>query len=332
MDINKALRTYWFLLIPVVTISIPVYKQYIGPDSSRYRFEKSLIRAWGSPEENREKLEILETMENPGSKDLQEIETLLKSIEIVESGIERFRKNELLQLIKIAVMLLMIGGVFISFFVGSFRSNRQAREDESPINVNNYAADPLAEKTSWTPLRGGGSNFATNTLKEYPGGDIVLKRSGIFKIFATSFIFIALVWGIGLEIFGAYYLGELQSIGEILPFLRTLDLTTVLVFTLTGLGILLFIGQSTTFSAARQTVKTRGRKIPFNSIKAIQILAELVVSKDSGSFHSYEMNLVFEDGSRENIMDHGDINRIIRDSRRIADLIGIPLWVEGHKK
>ena len=43
------------------------------------------------------------------------------------------------------------------------------------------------------------------------------------------------------------------------------------------------------------------------------------------SFYSYELNLVLADGSRVNVVDHGNLPRIRRDAAMLAGFLGVPL-------
>ena len=44
------------------------------------------------------------------------------------------------------------------------------------------------------------------------------------------------------------------------------------------------------------------------------------------SYYSYELNLVLSDGTRLNIVDHGDLRRVRRDGATLARFLGVPLW------
>ncbi len=48
-------------------------------------------------------------------------------------------------------------------------------------------------------------------------------------------------------------------------------------------------------------------------------------SSDYNYFYSYELNVVLKDGSRYNIMDHGNDKRLLDDAKRLADRLSLPL-------
>ncbi|RWX50781.1 hypothetical protein VU01_12641, partial [Candidatus Electrothrix marina] len=50
------------------------------------------------------------------------------------------------------------------------------------------------------------------------------------------------------------------------------------------------------------------------------------MSGNKSSYCSYEINLVLQDGSRINVVDHGKKNRIREDAHALAEFLGKPLW------
>lgn len=67
------------------------------------------------------------------------------------------------------------------------------------------------------------------------------------------------------------------------------------------------------------------------SIVAIQIIGEHVPT-DDGSYKSFELNLVLEDSSRKNVVDHGNLKSIISDAEILSDFLNIPIWHAGTIK
>jgi hypothetical protein len=60
-------------------------------------------------------------------------------------------------------------------------------------------------------------------------------------------------------------------------------------------------------------------------IYALQIIPELVRS-DNKSYVSYELNLVLRDGSRMNVVDHGDLVKLREDAKLVSEFLGIAIW------
>jgi hypothetical protein len=65
--------------------------------------------------------------------------------------------------------------------------------------------------------------------------------------------------------------------------------------------------------------------ISLSQIHALQLIAEHVRSNKS-SYYSYELNLVLRDGSRKNVVDHGNITRLREDADKLSKFLGKPVW------
>ncbi len=67
-----------------------------------------------------------------------------------------------------------------------------------------------------------------------------------------------------------------------------------------------------------------------SDIYALQIISEHVRSSSSSggssSYNSYEINLVFGDGERLNVMDHGKLAAIEKDAKTLAQFLSVPIW------
>ena len=197
-----------------------------------------------------------------------------------------------------------------------------------PVNVGRFN-DSIALKTSWEPLKKGGASFGTHKLVE------VSERRLEFMpaVFAVIFYLIFTVLGFSLLGFGLY--NEFQTSFEV-------DNIMLLI-----VGPIFFVvGIILGYSGTKPIVFDRefgfywkGRKRPnrdleyshpelftaLNDIHALQILSEYIKGNKS-SYHSYELNLVFRDGSRENVIDHGNLDRIREDARKVSQFISRPVW------
>lgn len=187
--------------------------------------------------------------------------------------------------------------------------------------------DPLASKVKWEPASSGGSNFKSQAIKETDNCIVVSSSMG-GKLFA---LFFAIPGAIALLsvpynlMRGEYFLSGFMLIwGGMFA----------------GAGFFLLFGKKPfTFDFTRG-VYYRGKKMPFevsddierhgylSDVHAIQILGERVRSKDSGSYTSYELNLVMKDARRVNVMDHGaDVDEV---AKKIASQLGIPIWKASY--
>ncbi len=195
-----------------------------------------------------------------------------------------------------------------------------------------YREEPVAQKTSWAPLKGGGASFKTHRL-QVTQDRIRVRRTAGLVLFALAFA------GPGL---GAALVGAPYQI-----FFRNAPLTG-LFFVLWGgifggVGILILAaGRPLTFdrvlgsyyrgkAAAPDRAPERTRQGVLSDIHALQILSEQVSSSSrngsSRSYTSYELNLVFPDGERLNVMDHGSRESIDESARTLGEFLGVPVWV-----
>ena len=72
-----------------------------------------------------------------------------------------------------------------------------------------------------------------------------------------------------------------------------------------------------------------GRKpaesVELTRVKALQIISELCRG-DKSSYHSYELNLILDNASRINVVDHGSLSKLREDANRLAQFLGVPIW------
>lgn len=192
--------------------------------------------------------------------------------------------------------------------------------------------DSLALETEWSPLRGGGSNFRTHKLVQVDYSRLEFKSTLGAKFF--SFIFITV--GAGIPVF--FGIESFQNSGSIF---RT-DFFFIVLFGL----IFLAAGSWMFYSFAKPVIFDRtkgmywkGWKAPqryvaqssvdegsrIGNIHAIQILPEFIRS-DNSSYFSYELNIILRDGSRMNVVDHGDPIKLREDADILANFLGVPVW------
>lgn len=184
--------------------------------------------------------------------------------------------------------------------------------------------DPVAKTTEWTPCKRGGSNFCTHVLVRRGPGRVAFRPT----VGAIFFYVLFLAFGVFALVFGLAAASAKN--GNAGPFL------VLLVFGLVFGGV----GVSMTWSGTRPIVFDRtigmfwkgwgtpqqgkGTYVQLGDVHALQVISEYCASKHS--FYSYELNLVLADGSRMNVVDHGDLARIRQDGAVLADFLGLPLW------
>jgi hypothetical protein len=204
------------------------------------------------------------------------------------------------------------------------------------INLNNFelkladTEDPVAQMVSWNPHNPGGSNFRTQDL--IVSNDkirIVKSRSmnllavgsvvgGIIALMAGFNMLFSYFWffGVFLMVWGAGFGGLAYFV-----FIKSNPNFTIDTFSGTY-----YVGDEF------DNINKKDRMVQghLKDVHAIQLIVERVSSNSSNgrrnSYNSYEMNLVFEDGERLNIMDHGSREDVEASAIKIGDILNIPIW------
>ncbi len=191
--------------------------------------------------------------------------------------------------------------------------------------------DPLALSVAWSPMKPGGASFRTHKL--LPVG----KRRMHFRPTIGALLFYGsfLTFGM-LLICGSIvkYVG-----GEDMPFVVTLLLCGSL---FGGIGGVLswsvtqpvvfdrrsgYFWKGRKFSTAKVSDRSKLKCcVKLKNIHALQIISEYCGGGGGDSFDSYELNLVLKDGRRENVVDHGNLYDLRKDTAQLAAFLGVPVW------
>lgn len=214
-------------------------------------------------------------------------------------------------------------------FLDKLRSALLARRANRPVFDPTLFGHPLAAKTEWSPMSGGGTNFRTHQ------GSLVspdrFEFSATIGLYAFAGMF-ALIGGVAPLVLYAKLLEQIHE-----PVLHVL-----LLFPAVFLGASWFIGRhmgKPVVFDRREGWFWKGRTSPsedpsagtgkeaciFSEIRALQIIPESLRSKN-GFYTSWELNLVLSDGSRRNVVDHGSETAIREDSATLASFLSVPLW------
>lgn len=195
------------------------------------------------------------------------------------------------------------------------------------------SSDEIANKTGWFPANSGGTNMGTHKLKSVSTTRVEFRMRGIVVLFPMLFM----IAGIGTA-----FLLSFKALQIKLFILMLIGIPFGLIFFLAGFFVLLSWLKPRVFDKITGCY-WKGWKKPediynkennqsgfLNSIHAIQLLREQCSSSSgsdtSTSYYSYEINLVFKDAERLNIVDHGKVDIIRKDANKLANFIGVPLW------
>ena len=211
------------------------------------------------------------------------------------------------------------------------------REIET-IRINNFelkladSDDPIALKVSWIPAKPGGASIKMHQMED-AGSKIIVRRSGKAKLFASIFaipgfcaLFIGAPWAftsgdIRSGIFAAVWGSLFGAAGWLL--LRDKP------FVFDRNAGVYFRGKTFNYNATIDS-KNQGK---LNSIHAIQLLSERINSgsdSGSGTYLSYELNLVFKNAERLNVMDGGDEEYVQNSAKKLASFLSVPVWKASY--
>ena len=188
----------------------------------------------------------------------------------------------------------------------------------------------LALKVDWKPLSGGGANFKTSSLKQIKSTRFEVIKSTGGLLFAGLFAVI----GIGVAVIASYFIYKDKGFdGDIL-----FTVTFGSIFAAVGIAMLYwprprvfdlrygwFWAGNKSLSSEQNFMKLK-KSARLSEIAVIQIIAERITSRKSGSYTSWEINLVSSNGDRLNVMDHGNKESIISDGQLLGEFLGVPIW------
>ena len=190
-----------------------------------------------------------------------------------------------------------------------------------PASLN----DEVAMKTQWTPEKSGGTNICTHGLQIVSSGRVEFKTRTTALLFPAIFMVAGLGAGIGMTI------GGLQKDITMLYF----GIPFGTIFFLVGFFILRSFMMPRVFDIdtgyywkGRQSPNmnsSKNEQCLLEDIHAIQLLREYCRG-DKSSYYSYELNLVLNDGSRLNVVDHGKLSLIQEDAQKLAQFLNVPVW------
>lgn len=210
---------------------------------------------------------------------------------------------------------------------------KEALKSRAPVDPATFD-DPMATRIAWTPCKSGGTNFCTHKMVRVTPTRIEFKMSLGAKLFCLVFLTIGIAipvimaaamlsegndntWAILFTLlFGAIFAAVGGGMFYVMSTPRVLD---------AKLGLFWKGRQDPSLQVNRNRLKMC---IDLPEIYAIQVISEYCrgSGKNSSSYYSYELNFVLQDGSRVNVVDHGDGKRIRDEAHMLSDCLGIPVW------
>lgn len=186
--------------------------------------------------------------------------------------------------------------------------------------------------TDWSPLKKGGANFRTHKLVSVDVDTVVFEPSTGALVFYWIFLLFGIV-PFGLGIWQILENGFAMKPEILAP------IGFGIVFGVIGLVLFGFGTRPIVFDLSRDYY-WKGRKDPdeawdkselknfadLTQVVGLQIITE-VVSGDKGSYTSHELNLVLKDGSRLNVVDHGNEEKLRADAEVLAEFLEVEILV-----
>jgi len=126
--------------------------------------------------------------------------------------------------------------------------------------------------------------------------------------------------------------GESMGFGIIMPVLMGLVFTFVGIYLFYhGIQPIVFDKYKGIFYKGWKTQESINYNISsenfvrLDNIHAIQLISEYCRGNKS-SYYSHELNLVLKDGKRINVIDHGNLNKIREDAKKLSEFLCTPVW------
>ncbi|MEQ1857090.1 MAG: hypothetical protein ABL963_11485 [Longimicrobiales bacterium] len=194
--------------------------------------------------------------------------------------------------------------------------------------------DELATRTSWGPAKSGGASFGTHRLRDAGPRRVEFRAKGGALAFYGVFVAMGLM---ALTVFPVAAFSTMGMDWRVAPFL-IIPFLVGSVFIVVG-GAMWYHGSAPIVFDKQRGEYWKGRVAPGEAanpqqikvhidlvrIHALQLISEHCRGSKS-SFYSYELNLVLDDATRMNVLDHGDRDELRHDAEALAKFLGKPLW------
>lgn len=207
---------------------------------------------------------------------------------------------------------------------GFHREVIEAKEND-PVD---FTEPSIKKRVDISPLKPGGSNFKTHALIEQSSSKLYYRPSLGGAAFGFTFFAI----GLGFTIFNLSFDKGLMQDPSLFNFF---GLAFGLLFAFVGGFMLYYLYKPRVFDKQsgyyykgynfRPNEKQLKHQFRLHEIIAVQIIGETIRGKD-GSYGSFELNLVLNDGTRQNVVDHGNLKSIIDDAHCLSEFLNVPIW------
>jgi hypothetical protein len=183
---------------------------------------------------------------------------------------------------------------------------------------------------NWQPATSWASNFQSHQLARTGSNKLEFIPTTVTKIL---FAFLVCLPAIAFRMFSyGWFIG-------VAPFKTViLGLVAGLVFAFAGRSIYNIAFTPRVFDLNQQFYYAVEKSLLGNitetkkalsDVIALQLLTKEVVDSESNNYNSYELNLVLKDGSRQNVICHGNFKNLKKDSDTLSMYLNVPVLRQG---
>ncbi|WP_156133105.1 hypothetical protein [Lacinutrix sp. Hel_I_90] len=268
-------------------------------------------------------LDSLQQLTEPTRKDLQTIKKLEITVPIHTAAYQR----EVFVYYKTGGMLFVLAFMGVGMVVSGYISTKKKtapKNEKVDFTFEDPDSDAIGQRIAWVGVERSGSNFASEVLKKTHNGYKIISSS-LTKVVAWSFFLIGLNYVV--LSFVEYY--QIYDVSLTLMKAGKLFFTSGGPFLLIGFMLLLIFTPKAYVNTSKRKVSIDGKTLPFQHIHALQLLEKFTESHSSGSYFSYELNVITLNGERHNLLNHGDKDYILSDMIKLSRLFKVPVWNKG---
>jgi hypothetical protein len=183
----------------------------------------------------------------------------------------------------------------------------------------------ITSNLDWTPISSHASSFCTHRLIKNNAHKLEFVPTNFARVFNLLFFIIPSAFFVML------FIATLQLAAPIYSLL--FGIIGVSIFFPLGFFLKKIIDRPRVFDLAKgeyyaieKGIRTAEIEIreSIRAIQALQLLSKEILDSDS-DYTSYELNLVFEDGRRLNVISHGGHKQIKEDAELLGKTLNIPI-------
>jgi hypothetical protein len=313
---NKlSFKSYWlFLLIPIGV----VYFVLVPELEAKYkRYNNNQVTL----QKNIKTLDSLKQL----NKLTRSGEHLIKKLGITVPIHKKVYGKEKFLFYKTGGMLFVLVLMGIGMVTTSYLSNKKKtapKNKQVDFTFEDPDNDVIGQQILWSALESSGSNFASEVYKKTVQG-YKITGSSFTKVFAWSFFLIGLNY-VAISFYEYYQIYDIP-----LTFMKggKLFFTSGGPFLLVGILLLFMFSPKVFINTLKRKIIIDGKIIPFKEVYSLQVLEKFTEGgSSSGSYFSYELNLITNKGTRHNLLNHGDKTYILSDMMKISKLLKVPVW------